>query len=223
MYHASEELKTDVMNALGWETLRGFLASTTSPDLRSQALEILQNLVDDQPAAELRRTLDNLGTDYVLDTVMSVVSPSVGATAGVFWGPAVSGRSTAGGTASAGVGTVPVSAEDKLAIPGLYILSHIALGSERLRNAITTRTEILEALSAALNSRNDSIRIPALRTLRHLVESNSRSHRPRQAIVDLLQPYHLKPRVREIAEGAPGVSVRQSAVSLLEILERARS
>jgi hypothetical protein len=85
------------------------------------------------------------------------------------------------------------------------------------------REELLQALSQALNSRNDAIRIPAIRTLKHLVESlHSRSHRPRQEVVNILHPYQLKVRLREIAEVAPGLSVRQQAVALLELLERAR-
>lgn len=115
-----------------------------------------------------------------------------------------------------------IDEEEVLAEPALFILSQIALGNERHRAALTARVELLEALSKALNSRNDQIRTPALRTLRHLIESTGRSQRPRQGIVDLLQPYHLKVRLKEIAECAPSITVRQSAVSILDLLDRAR-
>ncbi|MDN8972017.1 hypothetical protein Q0P32_14630, partial [Staphylococcus aureus] len=72
-----------------------------------------------------------------------------------------------------------------------------------------------------LNVPYDEVRIPALRALRHLVDSNSR-RRPRQNIVDLLQPYQLKTRVRDLAESDTSVSVRAGAVALLELLERAK-
>lgn len=200
-FHAAESLKGEVMASLGWDNLRNFLSPGVSPVLRTQALEILQNLVDDQPAPDLARTLDAIGTDWLLDTLTAIIASTVGVS-----------------TSPLG----PTAADERMAVPSLYILSHIALGNERQRSALTARVELLDALSQSLNSRNDDVRVAALRTLRHLVESNARNHRPRQAIVDLLQPYHLKMRVREIAENDPAVSVRQRAVALLELLERAR-
>lgn len=117
-----------------------------------------------------------------------------------------------------------ITSEDiELREPGLYILSHLALGNERLRSALTSRVGLLEALSDALDSRRDVVVIPALRTLRHLIESNSRTHRPRQAVIELLQPYQLKTRARELCDTATSSAVRQGAVTLVDLLERARS
>lgn len=66
------------------------------------------------------------------------------------------------------------------------------------------------------------MKIPAIRTLRHLMESNAKTHRPRQAIADLFQPYQLKPRLKELAESSPSLDVCQGAVGLLEVLDRGR-
>ena len=102
------------------------------------------------------------------------------------------------------------------------MLSNLALGNEKTRLSIVNRVELLEALSAAINAKVDSVKVPALRCLRHLVESNAKTHRPRQAIVDLLQPYQLKPRLRELAEQSPSLDVCQAAVGLLDLLDKSR-
>lgn len=189
-YHASEPLKAEVMAALGWDTLRRFISAETPKPLRAQALDMLQNLLDDQTAVQMTKTIDALGLDFIINVVADAIRP-----------------------------TVDVDLD--LCEPGLYILSHLALGGNELRSAITTRVELLEALSSTLNVPYDEVRIPALRALRHLVDSNSR-RRPRQNIVDLLQPYQLKTRVRDLAESDTSVSVRAGAVALLELLERAK-
>ena len=72
------------------------------------------------------------------------------------------------------------------------------------------------------NAKVDPVKVPAIRAIRHLVESNAKTHRPRQAMLDLLQPYQLKPRLRELAESSPSLEVCQGAVGLLEILERGK-
>lgn len=187
-FHATETLKADVMTAMTWKTLCHFLSPSAAAPLRSQALDLVQNLVDDQSPVELNRTLENLGADFALDVIQSAIS----------------------------------SEDVELREPGLYILSHLALGSERLRSSLTSRVGLLEALSASLDSRHDLVLIPALRALRHLIESNSRSQRPRQAVVDLLQPYQLKTRARELSEVGTSSAVRQGAVILVDLLERAR-
>lgn len=204
LYHAPESLKSDVMAALGWPTLREMVSPGVPPLLRRQALELLQNIVDNQLAADLALTLDGLGADWLVDTLTAMVASAVG---------------TAGGRA-------PSASEEALAVPSLYVLSQLALGSERQRAGLTARVELLDALSQALNSRNDSIRYPALRTLTNLVKSNARGQRPRQAVVDLLQPYQLRMRLRDIAERAgaqrESVTAGDLAVDLLNLLERAR-
>lgn len=72
------------------------------------------------------------------------------------------------------------------------------------------------------NARADSVKIPALRALRHLIESNPRTHRPRQSMIDLLQPYQLKARLKELTESSPSLDVCQGAMALLETLDRGR-
>ncbi|WVW78739.1 hypothetical protein I302_100699 [Kwoniella bestiolae CBS 10118] len=117
-----------------------------------------------------------------------------------------------------------------LRIPALYVLSNIALGNEKVRNAIVGRVEILEILSNSLNSLNDSIKIPTLRTLRHLIESNSNSKnpnpnhrsRPRQQMIDIFQPYQLKYRLKDLVESSLNISVKEQSIGLLDVLERER-
>lgn len=202
VFHAPQSLKDEVMAALGWDALRTFLSPPTPSSLRAQALSILQNILDDQTQSQLMRTVDTLGAAALFGMLHDVLR-----------GPS--------GQAS----TSASSDEAELRGAAMYILGSLALGNERLRRAITDRVPLLEALSNALNTRDEYVRLPALRALRHLVEKNGehgRSHRPRQGVVDLLQPYQLKTRVREIAENAPSTTVRQRAIELLEILERAR-
>lgn len=66
------------------------------------------------------------------------------------------------------------------------------------------------------------MKIPAIRSLRHLIESNAKTHRPRQAMLDLLQPFQLKSRLKDLAENSPSLDVSHGAVGLLDVLERGR-
>ncbi|OCF37579.1 hypothetical protein I316_00705 [Kwoniella heveanensis BCC8398] len=121
---------------------------------------------------------------------------------------------------------VTEAARDKedieLRIPALYVLSNLALGNEKVRAAIVSRIEILEVLSEALNSKTDALKVPSLRTMRHLIESNAKTHRPRSGMIELFQPYQLKTRLRELAEGSVSLDVCQAAVGLLDVLDRER-
>lgn len=65
-----------------------------------------------------------------------------------------------------------------------------------------------------------SIQVPALRAIKHLVESTTRTRKPRQAVVEAFQPYHLKPRLADLHENAVDFDVRQGAKALLDALER---
>ncbi|WVQ84004.1 hypothetical protein IAT38_006149 [Cryptococcus sp. DSM 104549] len=115
------------------------------------------------------------------------------------------------------------SGEDvDLRIPALYVLSNLSLGNERIRAAIVHRVEILEVLSDALNSKHDPLKVPALRTLRHLIESSAKTHRPRQGMLAVFQPYQLQPRLRQLAEASGSLDVCQAAVGLLDVLDRGR-
>ncbi|WVQ97812.1 hypothetical protein IAU59_004927 [Kwoniella sp. CBS 9459] len=110
----------------------------------------------------------------------------------------------------------------ELRIPALYVLSNLALGNEKVRAAIVGRIETLEVLSEALNSKSDALKVPSLRTMRHLIESNAKTHRPRSGMIELFQPYQLRSRLRELAEGSVSLDVCQAAVGLLDVLDRER-
>ncbi|WWC87229.1 uncharacterized protein L201_002117 [Kwoniella dendrophila CBS 6074] len=120
-----------------------------------------------------------------------------------------------------------------LRIPALFVLSNLSLGSERIRNAVVGKVEILEILSSSLNSSYDSIKLPTLKTLRHLIESNSKpsnsistptnksfSGKPRQQMIDIFQPYQLKYRLKDLIENSKSLDISENSTGLLEILER---
>lgn len=201
-YHASETLKADVVSALSWRRLAELISPRTPPQLRTQALHLLQNVVDQASKAELSRTLDALGSG-VADAEIDDDAPS--------------GPSGLDSIVSA------LSADDlELRKPALYILSNLALGNERVRNVLTGRVEVLEGISDALGSKVDALRVPALRTLRHLLESNSTSRRPRPAVVEAIKPYQYKARLKDIWENSPNLTVKSLSQNLLEILDRAK-
>nr|XP_018265756.1 uncharacterized protein I303_02129 [Kwoniella dejecticola CBS 10117]OBR87914.1 hypothetical protein I303_02129 [Kwoniella dejecticola CBS 10117] len=123
---------------------------------------------------------------------------------------------------------IQASGEDQdvdLRIPAIFVLSNLALGNEKIRNALVTKVEVLEILSNALNSPSDALKIPALRTLRHLIESNPKTHklRPRQQMIDIFQPYQLKHRLKELIESSTSLNVTAQSIGLLDVLERERN
>lgn len=59
--------------------------------------------------------------------------------------------------------------------------------------------------------------------MRHLLESSSRTRKPRQAVVEVFQPYRLKDRLTWLAEQANDFDVRSGAKAVLEVLERGSS
>lgn len=72
------------------------------------------------------------------------------------------------------------------------------------------------------NSNADEIKAPALLALQYLIESNARSKRPRQAMVDLLEPYQLRPRLKDLAENGTSCEIRIKAETLLDVLARSK-
>lgn len=192
-YHATQQLKDDIMAALGWGALRGLMRVPTPVSARVQALGILQNLLDKQSASQLARTVDQMGAE-------------------AFFGL---------------MGDILRGEDAEVRVAALYCLGSVALGNERMRRQITERVQLVETLSDALNSRDTQVCVPAIRALRHLIEKSeksdgTRSWRPRQGVVDLLQPYQLKTRLRDLSDNSANVTVRRDASNLLEILERAR-
>jgi len=83
-FHALDSMKTQVIGIFGWDSLRrhvilvniadaSFIGAASSPVLRVQAFEIMQNLLADATAPELSRYVENIGEGYLLD-VLSIVS-----------------------------------------------------------------------------------------------------------------------------------------------------
>lgn len=72
------------------------------------------------------------------------------------------------------------------------------------------------------DSKHDEIRQSALKSLQNLITSTIKSARPRQAMLDVFEPYHLKPRVKELLENSPSLEVTIAATGLYEVLDKAR-
>ncbi|GMK56304.1 hypothetical protein CspeluHIS016_0301440 [Cutaneotrichosporon spelunceum] len=192
-YHATQQLKDDIMSALGWDALRNLMSAATPLSARVQALGILQNMLDKQTGSQLTRTVEAMGTEAFFNLM----------------------------------GEILRSDDTEVRVAALYCLGSVALGNERMRRQITERMPLVEALNEALGARDPLVCTPAIRALRHLIEKSEKSDgtrpwRPRQAVVELLQPYDLKARLRELADNSANVTVRRDAGNLLEILERAR-
>ena len=77
-------------------------------------------------------------------------------------------------------------------------------------------------LIRAQNAKEDIVKTPTLRCLRHLIESNAKSRRPRQPMIEVFQPYQLKSRVRQLSESSPSLDVCQAALGLIEVLDKGR-
>lgn len=116
---------------------------------------------------------------------------------------------------------------------------NLSLGNEKLRTALMARVELLEVLSEALvclyatlqkpmliiwqNVPRDPLKIPAILTYHNLLESSAKTHRPRQNILDILEPYLLKPRLKKLSEESRNLDVVQKSIKLLDVLERERA
>lgn len=183
-----------------------------------QALEIVQNLTADALPSEIGRCLESLGEDQFLSLWVGVARE----------GQEVELRIP--------VSFLDLSPREASSSKALFVMSNLALGNEKVRATISAHVEILEVLSEALvsplhlfkmvsswkNAKMDQVKVPAIRSLRHLIESNAKTHRPRQGMLDLLQPYQLKTRLKELAETSPSLDVCHGAVGLLEVLDRGR-
>lgn len=105
----------------------------------------------------------------------------------------------------------------------MYVLVNLSLGNEKLRTALMARVELLEVLSETLNVPRDPLKIPAILTYHNLLESSAKTHRPRQNILDILEPYLLKPRLKKLSEESRNLDVVQKSIKLLDVLERERT
>ena len=93
---------------------------------------------------------------------------------------------------------------------------------EKLSDAVVRHRDFLEidGLANLQDHRSASIQTPALRAIRHLLESSTRSRKPRPAVVEAFQPYQLKARLTDLSENANEFDVRMGAKMVLEVLER---
>ena len=223
-FHALDPLKVQITHCLTFPVLQDLLAPFTAPCLRVQAMEITQNLLADGTSAEIARVVDGLGETQFLDSIEEAVRP----------------RSSllSLATSSKARGEKEREAGWDVKVPALYVVSNLALGGDRMRSAIVARVGLLEALSEALvspshfsirsaqladlrqNAPTDPPKVPALRAYRHLLELPS-THKPRQAILEVLQPYHLKSRTADL-RSSPSLDVTQASTALYDILERGK-
>lgn len=71
-------------------------------------------------------------------------------------------------------------------------------------------------------SKHWPVQIPALRCVRFLLESSGRYRRPRAGMLEVFQPYQLRPRLEVVAEKSPSHEVREGAKAVLAVLDRGR-
>lgn len=116
----------------------------------------------------------------------------------------------------------------------MYVVSNLAIGNDKIRQAIVARLQILQALSESLvrpafaytsdlqDDKSPFIQIASLKALRHLIEANSKTHKPRLAMIDVFAPYALRTRIKTIGEESTSLDVTQGAMILGEVLDRGR-
>lgn len=78
------------------------------------------------------------------------------------------------------------------------------------------------ANQALQDSKHNGIKHAALKSLRNLITSTTKSSRPRQAMLDVFQPYQLKVRVKDLADNSRDLDVLAAANGLYEVLEKAK-
>ncbi|KAK4689772.1 armadillo repeat-containing protein 8, partial [Tremellales sp. Uapishka_1] len=191
-FHATESVKNQVMGIFTYESLQRCLSPATPIALRCQGFEILQNLVADATPVEISRMVDQLGEARLLDMLSAI------------W------RDT----------DADVEIGMEMKISAMYVLSNLSLGQEKQRSNIVSRPDILESISNSITSQPDPVKIPALRTLKHLLAP--RSTRPRQSIIDVLQPFQLRSRLKDLVEQSSSLDVIRECMGLLDLLDRGK-
>ncbi|WVQ76763.1 hypothetical protein IAR50_006437 [Cryptococcus sp. DSM 104548] len=105
----------------------------------------------------------------------------------------------------------------------LRALSNLALGDATIRTEILERTTVLECLSTVVTEHPDvDSQVSAITTYQHLLESSTKSHTPRDAVVVALQSHQLVLRMRALVECSKRVDVVEKATALLNLLEQGR-
>ncbi|KAE8540327.1 hypothetical protein D1P53_003272 [Cryptococcus gattii VGV] len=203
LFHADLPTKSSFMSIFTYPWLRQIISSTMPEDIQEQGLEVVQNLLAEESGAEVMRMVERLGGEDVdgkrggiegfLDFLVDLLSDK----------------------------GAPMCSEVRLS--AMYVLVNLSLGNEKLRTALMARVELLEVLSEALNVPRDPLKIPAILTYHNLLESSAKTHRPRQNILDILEPYLLKPRLKKLSEESRNLDVVQKSIKLLDVLERERA
>lgn len=132
VFHSSDGLKTEIMMVFGWTSLRQFLGEPTLIPLRKQALEILQNLLAEATSADITKTLERLGEGQVLDILQELARDRES-------------------PLCAPVSDLQRHDSRAECRQSLYVISNLALGSEKTRNLLVGRVDMIEALSEAVN------------------------------------------------------------------------
>ncbi|KGB79932.2 hypothetical protein CNBG_5870 [Cryptococcus deuterogattii R265] len=203
LFHADLPTKSSFMSIFTYSWLRQIISSTMPEDIQEQGLEVVQNLLAEESGAEVMRMVERLGGEDVdgkrggiegfLDFLVDLLSDT----------------------------GAPMCSEVRLS--AMYVMVNLSLGNEKLRTALMARVELLEVLSEALNVPRDPLKIPAILTYHNLLESSAKTHRPRQNILDILEPYLLKPRLKKLSEESRNLDVVQKSIKLLDVLERERA
>nr|AAV98491.1 BSP2 [Cryptococcus neoformans var. neoformans] len=203
LFHADPPTKSSFMSIFTYSWLRQIISSSMPEDIQEQGLEVVQNLLAEESGAEVTRMVERLGGEDVdgkrggiegfLDFLVDLLSDK---------------------------GAAMFS---EVRLSAMYVLVNLSLGNEKLRTALTARVELLEVLSEALNVPRDPLKIPAILTYHNLLESSAKTHRPRQNILDILEPYLLKPRLKKLSEESRNLDVVQKSIKLLDVLERERT
>ncbi|OXG88902.1 hypothetical protein C345_02493 [Cryptococcus neoformans A2-102-5] len=203
LFHADLPTKSSFMSIFTYSWLRQIISSSMPEDIQEQGLEVVQNLLAEESGAEVTRMVERLGGEDVdgkrggiegfLDFLVDLLSDK----------------------------GAPMCSEVRLS--AMYVLVNLSLGNEKLRTALMARVELLEVLSETLNVPRDPLKIPAILTYHNLLESSAKTHRPRQNILDILEPYLLKPRLKKLSEESRNLDVVQKSIKLLDVLERERT
>ncbi|ODN96444.1 hypothetical protein L198_04158 [Cryptococcus wingfieldii CBS 7118] len=195
MFHSDLMAKRDVISHFGHDWLLD-LCSEKSPDsIRVQGLEIMQNILAEECPSTVSRLANDLGGVGGLQTLLDLLEACITGK------PAFDGQTT---TSS------------------LRVLSNLALGDATTRTELLDRAAVLQCLSMITESPDVKSQVSAITTFQHLIESSTRPHTPRDAVVVALQSYQLVLRMRASAENSKKVDVVDKATAVLNLLGRER-
>ncbi|ODN75359.1 hypothetical protein, variant 1 [Cryptococcus amylolentus CBS 6039] len=197
MFHSDLIAKRDVISHFGHDWLLD-LCSEKSPDsIRVQGLEIMQNILAEECPSTVSRLANDLGGVGGLQTLLDLLEACMTGK------PAFDGQATTSAS--------------------LRVLSNLALGDATTRTEILDRAAVLQCLSTIVTESPDvNLQVSAITTFQHLIESSTRPHTPRDAVVVALQSYQLVLRMRASAENSKKVDVVDKATAVLNLLGRER-